>query len=115
MSPTAAPHCCARCGAVVARGQRCGCRGAWADSTHPGGSRRWRRCRIAQLRVHPVCQWVGPDGTRCRAIAVEVDHVVALAFGGARWDPTNWTSLCHAHHVEKTTADAQHGRTRPRG
>lgn len=107
--PTAAPRVCARCGRLVARGKVCGCRPAYEGSTQPHGSRRARRFRLAQLRAHPICQWPG-----CRLVAAEVDHIVPLAEGGARFSFGNAQSLCRDHHIEKTVADAQRGRHRPR-
>ena len=59
----------------------------------------WRQARLAWLREHPLC-------VDCLAVgrtepATDVDHVVALAKGGAD-DESNYRSLCHRHHSIKT-------------
>ena len=107
--PYAAPRICARCGALVARGQVCACRPAWEGGTHAGNTRRWRRLRLSKLRKDPICQHPG-----CRFVAAEVDHIVPLAQGGARYDWRNIQSLCRVHHIDKTVTDAQRGRRRAR-
>jgi 5-methylcytosine-specific restriction protein A len=105
----AAPRICARCGGLAQQGQPCACRPAFEGSNHPGNSRRWARCRRSQLKAQPICGWPG-----CRLLATEVDHVVPLAEGGSRWSSSNWQSLCGGHHAQKSTLDAQRGKTRPR-
>ena len=54
-----------------------------------------------------------PDGTTCRLLASEVDHIRPLAAGGDRWDWDNLQSqiLCNGHHLEKTATE---NRRRPR-
>lgn len=87
-------------------GQRCrACNPPWArpsDSWTAGSTRRWRRLRAAKLAANPLCQWPG-----CPKLADEVDHIRALALGGARYDWDNLQSLCHPHHVTKTADDAR--------
>ena len=108
--PYAAPRACARCGQLAPAGQPCPCRPAWEGTTHPRDTARWHKVRRNQLRAHPICQAQG-----CRLVATEVDHVIPLGEGGDRYGYGNLASLCHSHHVEKTTADAQRGKTRRRG
>jgi 5-methylcytosine-specific restriction protein A len=107
--PTAAPRICARCGQLAPAGQPCPCRPAWEGSSNPASTRRWRKLRKAKLRHDPICQHDG-----CRRLAVEVDHIVPLAEGGERFSYANMTSYCAEHHQQKSTADALHGKQRPR-
>ena len=105
--PTAPPRICNRCrGTYTAR--RCpACRPAWqgAGSWQGGSTRRWRRLRDRKLTADPLCQWPG-----CRVLATEVDHLVNLAEGGARYDWSNLQSLCSDHHEVKTQAEAARAR-----
>lgn len=64
--------------------------------------RRWKRVRARQLAREPLCR-------ACRAMgevtaAEHVDHIVAIADGGAPFDPGNLQSLCPSHHSLKTKA-----------
>jgi 5-methylcytosine-specific restriction protein A len=70
---------------------------------------RWRRLRAAQLRDDPFCAW--PD---CDRFAEQVDHVIALALGGAKWERANLQSLCRRHHEIKTANDSVIARQRRR-
>ena len=65
-------------------------------------SGEWLVLRARQLREHPTCQWPG-----CTAPATQVDHVRAVADGGAFADPRNLQSICKAHHHMKTALDAK--------
>lgn len=63
----------------------------------------WKNVRALQLQLEPLCQ-------ECRKIgklipATIVDHVVAIADGGAELDRANLQSLCKAHHDAKTRRD----------
>lgn len=83
------------------------------DSKRPPASRRgydasWRRRRGQFLEDHPHCLICGKP-------ANHVDHIVALAAGGAD-DESNWQPLCHAHHSQKTAqTDGGFGNRRGRG
>ena len=60
-----------------------------------GSTRIWRTVRAEQLRRFPRC-------AICRReSAVEVDHIVQLKDGGARFDERNLRSLCQSCHVER--------------
>lgn len=108
--PTALPRVCNRCKQPTPKGRPCRCRPAWEGSTHASGNdRRWQQVRKAQLANHPICQH-----PHCPRLATDVDHVVPLAEQGARFDYANLMSLCHPHHVEKTTQDALRGKSRAR-
>lgn len=78
---------------------------------HPG-SRHYaaldqRRWQLLRLRIFKR------DGWRCvacgKAGALECDHVVPLAKGGAPYDPANLQTLCRGCHVAKTREDTGHG------
>lgn len=58
----------------------------------------WRATRSAILRRDCYrCTWTLPDGTRCPARAVVVDHILARSAGGPALDPANLRSLCRQH------------------
>ena len=61
---------------------------------------RWQRFRAKILRATPEC-------AVCGARATDVDHVIAIADGGAIWDAHNCQALCATHHARKTRQDAQ--------
>ena len=64
---------------------------------------RWQKLRAATLRAEPLCR-----GCRARGrimAAVEVDHIVPVAMGGAKWDRANLQPLCEPCHKEKTGRD----------
>ena len=67
---------------------------------HHTGLRRWRALRLVILaRDHYRCRACG------RAGRLEVDHILPLARGGDRWDPSGLQSLCRGCHVLKTAAE----------
>lgn len=106
--PTAPGRVCNRCRKIVPAGvKRCPCRPAWEGSSYgkSGTDRRQRKIRDQTLAQHPICQWPG-----CRDLAVTADHIVNLASGGAKYDPTNYQSLCDGHHRQKTAAESRRGR-----
>ncbi|WP_394621279.1 HNH endonuclease [Lentzea sp. JNUCC 0626] len=69
-----------------------------SDTWSSGSTSRWRRVRAAQLARHPDC-------ARCHGPADQVDHVVPLAIGGAKYDPANHQSLCADCHRAKSAAE----------
>jgi 5-methylcytosine-specific restriction protein A len=80
---------------------------AEVDSLRPSAARRgydavWRRVRIAHLRREPLCRFCAERGVTTPA--TEVDHVVAMADGGAH-DPSNLRSLCKSCHSRRTARD----------
>ncbi|WP_084516538.1 HNH endonuclease [Microtetraspora niveoalba] len=98
------------CPALAERDGRCGDhqrkpwqgkQGAWAG----GSTRRWRRVRGQHLRAEPTCR-------RCGAPADEVDHIVRLEDGGARFDHRNLQSLCAPCHQLKSAEDHRSARAR---
>lgn len=63
----------------------------------------WKNLRILQLQIEPLCR-------ECRKIdkliaATIVDHIIAIADGGAELDLNNLQSLCKPHHDAKTRRD----------
>lgn len=63
----------------------------------------WSKARRAQLQREPLCRHCTAAGRV--TLALEVDHVVPLAAGGAPLDPNNLQSLCIPCHQAKTLRD----------
>lgn len=63
----------------------------------------WRKTSKAHLRANPLCAYCEQAG-RIRA-ATLVDHLLAIADGGAKFDPANFRSCCEDCHAEKTAAE----------
>jgi 5-methylcytosine-specific restriction endonuclease McrA len=64
-------------------------RRGWAGR---GSTYRWKQVRkLILARDGFACQIAGP---KCTGGATEVDHVVALADGGAHYDPSNLRASC---------------------
>lgn len=71
------------------------------DRRHPiYNTRRWRRLRARILRDEPWCR-------HCGRPSQQADHIIALADGGAPWDPDNLQALCAACHTMKTMAEVK--------
>ncbi len=103
--PHRPPRVCNRCRRSVPAGARCSCRPAWSGRngyTGSGSTRRWRKLRAAKLAADPMCEARG-----CRALAVEVDHIVNVGSGGDRYDWANLQSLCRICHAAKTASEAR--------
>lgn len=66
----------------------------------------WQKVRDAFVREHPVC--VDPFGRHPGRImpAEQVDHVIPLARGGPRLDPSNLVALCARCHRYKTAKES---------
>ncbi len=64
------------------------------------GTRRWKRLRRLIL---------DRDGWRCQSCGkagrLEVDHILALHFGGDFWDMGNLQALCRNCHFAKTARE----------
>lgn len=82
---------------------------AWPErgtTTERGYGYRWQQIRSMILRRDPVC-------TICQARpAVEVDHIVAKAFGGGDED-ANLRGVCRGCHKAKTAWDSASSRAAP--
>lgn len=64
-----------------------------------GYGRRWRKVRNRKLAIDPLCE-------HCRATgqyvpAYDVDHIVPIREGGARYALSNLQSLCRRCHLRK--------------
>ncbi len=64
--------------------------------------RNWRKRRRAWLTEHPTCANCARQGFV--KAATDVDHVVPLAAGGGD-DESNYQSLCHECHSERTARE----------
>jgi hypothetical protein len=62
--------------------------------------KQWKRVKAAQLEREPFCRTCAAAGVLTPAI--EVDHIVPHARGGAPFDRNNLQSLCRPHHSMKT-------------
>lgn len=63
-------------------------------------SAKWRKTRATHLALHPYCVVCERIGFKTKAI--DVDHKLAMAKGGAPFDKHNLQSLCKKHHGQKT-------------
>lgn len=63
----------------------------------------YKRLRKRLLTRDPWCRW--PD---CIEAALEVDHIVPVAWGGPD-DPDNMQGLCKRHHGRKTRLEGVAG------
>ena len=91
------PYSTARCPGCTRARQRA------QDAARPSAARRgydrdWQELRKRFLGAHPRC-------SACGATATEVDHIVAIADGGARLAWSNLRSFCKPHHSQRTMAD----------
>lgn len=68
-----------------------------------GYDSRWAKVSKLWKLAHPLCEECGRRGTI--GPAQEVDHIIPLKAGGAKYNPVNLQSLCRAHHREKTFSD----------
>ena len=58
---------------------------------------RWRTLRKRMLQAANYrCSWCNRPGR------LEVDHIVPLSKGGARYDPSNLQVLCKPCHITKS-------------
>lgn len=64
-------------------------------------TKRWRILRRRVLFEQPLCP--------CGEIATEVDHIVAIAVGGAPYERANCQGLCAACHGRKTKVEQTSG------
>lgn len=89
--------------------------GNWEGSTRgqrlPKGWATTRR-RILE-RDGNQCTRILDNGTRCRARATDVDHIVPDSAGGSD-DDTNLASLCAQHHATKSSSEGTAARWRHR-
>jgi len=49
------------------------------------------------LNMKPICEVPG-----CMERSTDLDHIIPISKGGARWALTNLQALCHMHHSSKT-------------
>ena len=76
-----------------------------------GYNDRWRRVSVWFRKAHPVCEY----RIRCNgALATEVDHIIPLDEGGARYEWENLRATCHRCHVAKTWNDKKRQQTAKR-
>ena len=79
------------------------------DPTGRPIGREWRTLRAQVLRLaHGQCAVPG-----CPTPAVQVDHIVPVAFGGTS-ELANLQALCEFHHHQKSMRDALEGKRRKR-
>lgn len=116
--PYAAPSRCSEpgCGEIATRLGRCDehQRKAWSGGTGRSAKERlgvsgstWQRIRVGILARDDHTCYLG-----CGRAAVEVDHVIPVAEGGARTDPINLAAICLRCHKRKNRGEAARGRQR---
>lgn len=103
--PTAPGSRCTEpgCGTLTTTG-RCEkhARKPWANpsaNSRALNGRQRATIRARQLHREPQCRVCGATEN------LEADHVIAIADGGAVWDPDNWQTLCERHHAAKRSAE----------
>ena len=68
--------------------------------------RRWVRLRQEVLKRDDWrCQQVIGAGICGRRGRLEVDHRLAMRFGGEVYDLSNLSTLCRSHHFEKSARE----------
>lgn len=82
--------------------------GGWASSNRREGlPTNWPALRaMVKERAGGRCQWLLPDGNRCRTDGNECDHIGSNrdhSLANLRW-------LCAKHHMEDTQRRAQEAR-----
>jgi 5-methylcytosine-specific restriction enzyme A len=101
------------CAALVAEGSRCPAHQAahyrQQDAGRPSSSdrgydTRWRTLRLHVLAREPLCRSCRARGLIKRAS--EVDHIVPIRAGGARYDKSNLQPLCRSCHSAKTMRES---------
>lgn len=69
--------------------------------------RNWKQIRMeVRRRSRGQCEWVSPDGVRCRKAAVDVDHWVHRE----NHAPAFLRDLCRTHHNWKTSQESRAGK-----
>ena len=56
---------------------------------------RWKRLRLYQLSIEPLCRV-------CKRSGFAADHIVPISQGGDPWSMDNIQTLCERHHNVKT-------------
>ena len=59
-----------------------------------GYDTEWYKFRKRYLAINPYCE--------CGVFATEIDHILALSKGGAKYDPDNLKPQCKSCHSKKT-------------
>ncbi len=73
------------------------------------GGRRWRTLRLQILERDGWRCRIGDPG--CTIVATQVDHIVELANGGAKYDPTNLRAACAHCNTSRGAAMGNQRRT----
>lgn len=79
------------------------------SSSERGYDVRWQRLRRMVLSAQPLCVECQRQGST--TLAVDVDHIIPIAQGGAVLDETNLQPLCRSCHNRKTRNEQRHGET----
>jgi hypothetical protein len=76
-----------------------------------GYDRDWLKARASHLFLHPTCIVAG-----CDRPAVDVDHIESVRDAPhRRLDPSNFRSMCHEHHAQRTARDQGFARVDEKG
>lgn len=76
-------------------------------SSEAGYDRDWKRARARHLASHPRCIVEG-----CTRPATDVDHILSVRERpDLRLEPSNFRSMCHAHHAQRTAREQGFART----
>jgi len=77
-----------------------------ASSKDRGYGREYRRLRALLLKREPLCRPCNAKGRT--TVATQVDHILAIANGGAAHDITNLQPICAECHQDKCNLDKGH-------
>lgn len=74
------------------------------SATARGYGYRWQKARKRFLEAHPLCEECLKRGRYTEA--TDVDHIIPHRGNKTLfWDESNWQSLCHRCHSQKTAKE----------
>ena len=84
----------------------------WQPPEHRGfyGSSYWRKVSSQVRAAHPFCKSCAEYYARPTMEHLEVDHIIPLSKGGAKYDTKNLQVLCRSCHIIKQNANTPIGK-----
>lgn len=71
-----------------------------ADGAEFYNGTAWRNCRKSYADSHPLCEVSLSEGKH--HAGKEIDHIIPIRFGGAKYHPQNLCSMTTFYHRRKT-------------